>query len=211
MRNRGTLFSAVFAVVLCLTCLPVERATAQDRGGYLGAEGCTACHEDLVKGWKSTPHAQAFESLKKSSQQNLPGCVKCHVTAYEQKVGFIDYDVTPEMAGVQCEECHGAGKLHADSGGDKASIVRTGGPALCVRCHTPGQDKNFNYQDKVAFVHKKDPAAKPVVRAAATGRLKVEPANQNFGVIDEGVNAQLIATLTNTGPADIKITNVRTN
>ena len=49
------------------------------------------------------------------------------------------------------------------------------------------------------------------MRATATGKLKVEPMSKNFGVIDEGVNAQLIATLTNTGQMDIGITNVRTN
>ena len=159
MKNKGP-FIVSFSLS-CITCFLVERSRAQERGEYVGASGCTACHEALVQGWNTTPHAKAFESLKKSSQQSLPGCVKCHVTAYEQKGGFIDNDVTPEMAGVQCEECHGPGKRSAPSGGDKASIVRSGGSDLCTRCHTPGQDKNLSYgQERSLYTRKTLPASR---------------------------------------------------
>jgi hypothetical protein len=217
MINRSALL--IFSL-LCITGLSWQRSAAQDRGDYAGSQSCAACHEAQVQGWSTTPHAKAFESLRKSSQQNLPGCVKCHVTGYEQKGGFIDHDLTPEMAGVQCEECHGPGRYHVDSGGDKASIRRAAGPDLCLRCHTPGQDKNFSYQKKVLLVHEKDTAGKPVLIAAiggveepsrATALLKVEPLSKNFGEINEGVDAQLVATLTNAGQSDITITNVRTN
>ena len=202
MTNKLILLIAV------LTCAcPL---LAQSSGQYVGATRCTPCHNDIVKGWETTAHAQAFASLKKSSQENLPGCVKCHVTGYEQEAGFVDHDLTPNLEGVQCEECHGPGRRHIDSGGDKQNIVRSSGPSLCVKCHTPGQDKNFNYANKVKFVHGGDTEAKPPA-IVATGKLSITPTNKNFGVIDEGVPAQLVATLTNTGTTDITITNVRTN
>ena len=47
--------------------------------------------------------------------------------------------------------------------------------------------------------------------ANAAGRLTIEPALKDFGTIDEGVTAQMEATLKNTGDADVNITNVRTN
>jgi hypothetical protein len=174
MINRSAVLIFSF---LCITGLSWERSSALNCGDYAGSQSCAACHEAQVQGWSTTPHAEAFESLRKSSQQNLPGCVKCHVTGYEQKGGFIDHDLTPEMAGVQCEECHGPGKRHVDSGGDKASIVRAAGPDQCLRCHTPGQDKNFSYQKKVLLVHGKDKAGKPVLIAAIGGVEERRPGN----------------------------------
>jgi hypothetical protein len=47
--------------------------------------------------------------------------------------------------------------------------------------------------------------------ANAAGRLTVEPAVKDFGTIDEGVTAQMEATVKNTGDADVNITNLRTN
>ena len=125
-------------------------------GDYKGYEACEMCHGDLVAGWKTTPHARAFEDLKKQGEekQENPGCVQCHVVAYGKDGGFIDMELTPELKDVQCESCHGPGKTHTEtfSAGD---IVGKPGEDVCRQCHTEGQDKNFDYEKKSKLVHGK--------------------------------------------------------
>jgi predicted CXXCH cytochrome family protein len=80
--------------------------------------------------------------------------VKCHVTGYEKDGGFVDYELTPEMAGVQCEVCHGPASNHMSTLSAK-DIVKKAGAELCRQCHTQGQDPGFNYEVKVKDVHGK--------------------------------------------------------
>lgn len=121
---------------------------------YVGWEQCSTCHPDIAETWQNTRHAKAIESLKKSGQENLPDCVKCHVTGYEKDGGFIDYELTPEMAGVQCEVCHGPGSNHV-SNPVKENIIKESGQELCRECHTEGQNPGFDYEVKVKDVHGK--------------------------------------------------------
>jgi hypothetical protein len=41
--------------------------------------------------------------------------------------------------------------------------------------------------------------------------LLIEPKSKDFGVLDEGIPAELLVILTNTGDRDVNITNIRTN
>jgi hypothetical protein len=123
-------------------------------GDYLSYTACEPCHADIVAGWKTTKHAQAFEDLKTQGEekQSVPECVQCHVVAYQQDGGFIDADLTPELEGVQCESCHGPGKKHTTS----LSVDDLGGKVteeVCRKCHTESQDKEFNFEEKSKLVH----------------------------------------------------------
>jgi len=123
-------------------------------GDYVGYTACVDCHADKVEGWKTTPHARAFADLKHQGEekQSVPGCVRCHVVAMDADGGFIDMDLTPELKDVQCECCHGPGRVHAESQ-DPTDIVMRPDEALCRTCHTEGQDKNFDYKIKSRLVH----------------------------------------------------------
>jgi hypothetical protein len=123
-------------------------------GDYLGYTACEPCHPDLTSGWKTTPHARAFETLKTQGEekQENPGCIQCHVVAYEKDGGFIDMELTPELADVQCESCHGPGKQHTETVSADA-IVGHPGEETCRTCHTEAQDKNFDYEKKSKLVH----------------------------------------------------------
>jgi hypothetical protein len=125
-------------------------------GDYVSGTACMECHAEIVEGWKTTPHARAFETLKNQGEEKLknPGCVKCHVVGFDKDGGFIDMDLTPELKGVQCECCHGPGRRHAESQ-DPADIVGKPGEAVCRACHTEGQDKNFDFGKKSLFIHGK--------------------------------------------------------
>jgi hypothetical protein len=120
---------------------------------YAGAETCASCHEKMVKGWKTTLHSKAFETLKKKSQEKLPACQKCHVTGFDKPGGFVDLELTPELAGVQCESCHGAAASHAAKPENRKNLIAKPSEAACRECHTKGQDPNFDYVAKKKLVH----------------------------------------------------------
>ena len=141
-------------VVLLLLLVNTTGIYSEQSASYVGWEKCATCHSAITDTWKGTRHATAIESLKKTGQETLPACVKCHVTGYEQDGGFIDYELTPEMAGVQCEVCHGAGSIHIASPIAK-NITKKSDAELCRKCHTQGQDPGFDYEVKVKGVHSK--------------------------------------------------------
>ncbi len=148
-------------VLLAALAGQTAASRAEILGDYLGFRACQECHAEMVAGWKQTPHAKAFEGLKKqgADKQDNPGCVRCHVVAYEQDGGFIDMSLTPELADVQCEACHGPGKKHVEAGG-AGHMTAKPDAASCRVCHTEGQDKNFDYQTKSRLVHGPALAAK---------------------------------------------------
>jgi hypothetical protein len=139
-------------LVFTLLCLHKNGVRAELLGDYIGAQNCAACHEEIAASWAKTPHAKAFEHLRKEGKDTTPGCVKCHSVAYEQDGGFIDMELTPELAGVQCESCHGPGNQHRDTE-DPAHIIRNMTKEGCRSCHTPGQDANFDFAQKVKKIH----------------------------------------------------------
>ena len=146
--------SAGLLLLLLLLIVSAAEAYPEKSAPYVGWKNCSACHSDIANTWQSTRHAKAIESLKKTGQETLPACVKCHVTGYEQDGGFIDYELTPEMAGVQCEVCHGPGGEHVTNPAEK-DMIKASGAVLCRQCHTEGQDPGFNYEVKVKDVHSK--------------------------------------------------------
>jgi predicted CXXCH cytochrome family protein len=141
-------------IVVLLLLVNTKGIYSEQPASYVGWNKCASCHTDIKDAWQNTRHAKAIESLKKSKQESLPACVKCHVTGYEQDGGFIDYELTPEMAGVQCEVCHGPGGEHVASPVLK-KMAKESDTALCRQCHTEGQDPGFNYEVKVKNVHGK--------------------------------------------------------
>ena len=142
----------VVTLVFALLCVHMKSVKGELLGDYIGAENCAKCHVEIAASWAKTPHAKAFESLKKEGKDTTPGCMKCHSVAYGKDGGFIDMELTPELAGVQCESCHGPGLKHQDSE-DPAHIIRNSKKEVCRTCHTLGQDANFDFFKKVKKVH----------------------------------------------------------
>lgn len=107
------------AVLAALAMLPTA-ASAQ----YVGASKCKVCHLPLFKSWEQTKMSQAFELLKPGVRVDAkrahnidpnkdytsdPNCLSCHVTGFGQPGGFESAEKTPNLAGIQCEACHGPG------------------------------------------------------------------------------------------------------
>ena len=203
-------------ISLCLGMGLISQPVQAERmGDYLGYTACIECHEEIVTGWQTTPHAHAFETLKEQGEekQTIAGCVQCHVVAFEKDGGFIDMALTPELKDVQCEACHGPGRKHVESDGDPAEIVVKADEILCRTCHTEGQDKNFDYAVKKQFVHggKLEAVAQTATEGQQGGHLWADVSNVAFGDMVEGVVAKKKVELKNTGNAPLKITNVTTS
>ncbi|MBF0136117.1 MAG: hypothetical protein HQL65_07745 [Magnetococcales bacterium] len=105
-------------------------------GPFVGAEKCQGCHERQFQAWRETPHARALPTLERVHKDFDPDCLICHTVGFGQTGGFVDQGVTPHLANVQCESCHGPGEEHARNG--KAAIVRPAPDqieSLCRGCH----------------------------------------------------------------------------
>ncbi len=102
--------------------------------GYVGQQACGFCHQDASRFWKSTQHAGAYETLSREFKEYNLDCVSCHVTGYERPGGSTVTHVD-KLKNVQCEACHGAGQLHATSGGDTSLITLKPAESVCRGCH----------------------------------------------------------------------------
>jgi len=109
---------------------------------YVGAETCAGCHEKENQVWSGSRHSHAMATLEKKNQQFDNECIRCHVVGYE-KGGFQSLYTTPQLANVQCEECHGPGRQHASNPGKGYGFVAT--PVGCMRCHKEPNDPDFNF------------------------------------------------------------------
>lgn len=133
----------------------INRRRSRNMDMYAGTEVCKKCHEPQFKQWEKTGHAHAFARLKKDDQHKNYECVPCHTTGFARYNGFYTYDETPEMADVQCEACHGIGKLHvstAEKLKDKKQAAAMLAPISeysCSNCHTTERDPNFDFKKAV--------------------------------------------------------------
>lgn len=151
----GVLFVTAFAarhpasVTLAATSL-------QTSADYVGADACKDCHGDIFKAWERTKHSRALSKLQTADRAGGK-CIGCHVTGSAEMIAAEG--ARPTHPNVQCEACHGPGRLHVEAaiGGD-ASNVRTTKveETTCTRCHneTSPHYKPFYYQAMVGLVHR---------------------------------------------------------
>lgn len=124
---------------------------------FVGALKCRECHRSEYDSWLKTAHAKAFQSLRKNNRTTDPECVSCHTTGYKSKGGFTSEYATPQLQGVQCEACHGAGVIHTRRPAKGFGAVLQ---SSCTQCHDAKNSPNFNfkaYREKI--LHKADAAA----------------------------------------------------
>lgn len=96
---------------------------------YVGTKRCMMCHISHYDAWSENRMSQAYEILKpgvraeaKQKADFDPAedyteseyCLSCHVTGYDEPGGFTSIEETPDMAGVQCEACHGPGSIYSE-------------------------------------------------------------------------------------------------
>jgi hypothetical protein len=119
------------------------------------ATECQSCHTDIYNTWAKTPHAHAIESLTEKNEHQNPECIVCHTTYY-LKGGFVSLKKTPEYAGIQCAQCHGRmdGHIEFHSGtSQKEDAPPPVNQDLCLQCHTPTLDGDFDFERDKKLVH----------------------------------------------------------
>lgn len=118
--------------------------------GYVGWKRCIGCHSEIGAKWQQTPHARSYDTLVGKSQQFNQDCLPCHVTGIISGEEPYILTLPEELLQVGCEACHGPGKIHA---AESATALRRPGQAVCLRCHTPDQDDNFDFSKKTPLIH----------------------------------------------------------
>src|SRR3990172_3494458 len=129
------MLSLTILILLTIGVGFIQKASGQEPA-YVGVAKCKVCHVRQHKVWGESEHAKAFEILKPEEQKD-PKCLTCHVTGYQTLREFKS-----ELAGVQCEACHGPGsvyiKIHTKKdkeGARKAGLVTRPDPESCKTCH----------------------------------------------------------------------------
>lgn len=88
---------------------------------FVGYATCLGCHntmgdEAAGTGWFSTNHSKAMQTNGTLDPANAhayrnQACYNCHALGWAPTsgVGFVDFEMTPQFANIQCESCHGGG------------------------------------------------------------------------------------------------------
>ena len=111
---------------------------------FIANNDCAVCHNKIFKHWEGTGHASAYETLVKAEHEYDPECVECHVIGLNYFTGFETMESTPELKGVGCESCHGAGSDHKDTQSKDYGRVSV---ENCEICHNDEHSPNFEFND----------------------------------------------------------------
>lgn len=112
---------------------------------YAGSQVCGQCHADVHTNAMHTRHAAALTTLKSIGQQNNASCLPCHTVGYGLPTGFRSEALTPKLAGVQCENCHGPSAAHAANEEDLTLRPRKDIAAqVCGGCHTGSHHPTYD-------------------------------------------------------------------
>ncbi|MGA2786917.1 MAG: cytochrome c family protein [Verrucomicrobiota bacterium] len=121
---------------------------------YIGAQACAGCHDNIRATELKTPHAGAFTNtyFVAAGGQTNSSCLPCHTVGYGLPTGFVSQSKTPQLAGVQCENCHGPAGNHQANQDDLTVVPRVEIAAtVCGGCHTGPM--NPTYEDWTASGH----------------------------------------------------------
>jgi DmsE family decaheme c-type cytochrome len=122
---------------------PAKSAAAADSSqnasaGYVGAETCKTCHEDLYNNWEKTPHWKT--TLDTKGGPSRQGCEGCHGPGLAHVEGggdktkiFIFKDHSAREIDDRCLTCHAGGVQHMDA----INSVHTKNDVSCISCHSP--------------------------------------------------------------------------
>lgn len=108
---------------------------------FVGSKACQSCHESAYSIWERTSHSKAYDTLIKKGKPKDPECLACHTVGFFYESGFVKDTETPDLVGVGCESCHGAGSEHIE----EHEPMDEAGESSCKRCHTKEKSPNFKF------------------------------------------------------------------
>ncbi|MGB9603201.1 MAG: multiheme c-type cytochrome, partial [Limisphaerales bacterium] len=109
---------------------------------YVGATVCSMCHPSVHQQWTNTAHASAYKTLKNIGMNNNAACLPCHTVGFGSG-GFVNEATTPQLAGVQCENCHGPAGQHLTNPFMIKPII-TQSAMMCGGCHTDAHHPTYD-------------------------------------------------------------------
>jgi hypothetical protein len=113
---------------------------------YAGSGACVECHASIESLEIHTAHAGAFTDPLFAAQggQTNSSCLACHTVGYGLPTGFSSQSATPQLGGVQCENCHGPAANHAANPDDPIARPRIELAAtVCGGCHSGPMQPTF--------------------------------------------------------------------
>lgn len=132
----------------------LRKAMKAGESPFVGADQCQSCHPAQYQRWQQSEHFKAFKDLEAVGKTYDSHCVGCHVVGFEKPGGYLDPQLSTQLTGVQCENCHGGGRAHLKSGGQVATLTRTQPKAeVCAQCHVKEHSPSFDvdrYWPKIA-------------------------------------------------------------
>jgi hypothetical protein len=132
----------------------IRKQLESGASNFAGERTCKTCHAAQHKKWFASQHAIAYEDLESVNKAFDPACIECHTVGFGKPGGFVDMSMTPHLLNVQCENCHGAAKEHAESMGKKPVGNHTWSKEqICGQCHVQKHSPSFSiekYWPKIA-------------------------------------------------------------
>jgi DmsE family decaheme c-type cytochrome len=124
---------------------PATQAPAPN-GGYVGADACKICHEDLFEGYEKSPHFKT--SFDKHGGASHQGCEGCHGPGAahaddpgDMKKIFSFKTASAKTINERCLTCHASGKEQMDFG----RSVHNKNNVSCLDCHSSHHSKDSEF------------------------------------------------------------------
>jgi hypothetical protein len=159
---------------------------------YAGVKVCVTCHSSICRFETNTPHASAFSStnfMARGGQTNRL-CLPCHTVGYGLPTGFSltnqngIFSYAANLAGVQCENCHGPAANHAAATDDPTAVPRVEIAAtVCGGCHSASHTTYTNAPTFEEWSASGHAAVTPEARQAMSSAA---PNINNCGVCHSG-------------------------
>lgn len=122
----------------------LDKVPRSPSGPFAGSKACATCHSQAFATWSDSRHAEALATLEHEDHDRDPDCVGCHVTGLDAGPGFRSRKLTPDLADVGCESCHGPAREHSVQPA-QFRLAKVGAQA-CVPCHTAETSPGFAFE-----------------------------------------------------------------
>ena len=121
---------------------PATRYAGDHKVPKKATEVCAGCHAGIQATVTNTPH---FHALEDFGTQSTVFTLTNLTVGYLLPTGYTNQAATPQLAEVQCENCHGPAANHAASELDSTVRPRVELAAtVCGGCHTGPQHPNYD-------------------------------------------------------------------